>query len=351
MSKTPLLRDHSKQIDLFVCDIFDAAPKGDMASMEHPIFTLSTKPDLTQRRYEHNGNYIEVNPSSYGLATVHDRDILIYCISQVVNALNNGQEVSKTLRFKAFDLLTATNRPTNGSGYKNLKTALNRLQSTQIETNIKTGDVEELNIFSLIDKAKIVRKTRDGRMLDIELTLSDWVFNAIEKKEVLTYHRDYFRLRKPLERRLYEIARKHCGRKKEWSITLSLLYKKTGSKSSDREFKRLLKNILQQNTKHQHFPDYEISFDEENDLIVFRNKDAWWKDKPNDPDRVLPPFATTTYEKAKLLAPQFDVYSLEHEYREWWFNSNKPAPNDLEKAFLGFCRQRSTKDKQQNLLL
>ena len=349
MATTPLLRNHSKQIDLFVCDIFDAVPKGDMASMEHPIFTLSTKPDLTQRRYEHNGNYIEVNPSHYGLATVHDRDILIYCISQVVNALNNGLEISKTLRFKAYDLLKATNRPTNGSGYKNLKTALNRLQSTQIETNIKTGEVEELNIFSLIDKAKIIRKTRDGRMLDIELTLSDWVFNAIEKKEVLTYHRDYFRLRKPLERRLYEIARKHCGRKKEWSIKLPLLYKKTGSKSSDREFKRLLKNIVEQNNQHQHFPDYFLSYNNDTDLIIFRNRDTWWKDKPNDPERNLPPLDTGIYDKAKKIAPLFDIYGLEHEFREWWAKSKKPAPNNLEKAFLGFCKQRANKDKQKNL--
>jgi hypothetical protein len=35
-----------------VCDIFDAAPKGDMASMEHPIFSVSTKPDFNKRAYE-----------------------------------------------------------------------------------------------------------------------------------------------------------------------------------------------------------------------------------------------------------------------------------------------------------
>ncbi|MFV1607245.1 plasmid replication initiator RepA, partial [Phaeobacter sp. JH20_10] len=43
--RTPLLPLRHAQGDFFVCDIFDAAPKGDMASMAHPIFTLSTKPD------------------------------------------------------------------------------------------------------------------------------------------------------------------------------------------------------------------------------------------------------------------------------------------------------------------
>jgi hypothetical protein len=40
-------------------------------------------------------------------------------------------------------------------------------------------------------------------------------------KEVLTLHRDYFRLRKPLERRMYELARKHCGQQATWSICLT----------------------------------------------------------------------------------------------------------------------------------
>ena len=50
--KSPLLPDRMQQADFFVCDIFDAAPKGDMASMEHPIFSISTKPDRRIRRYE-----------------------------------------------------------------------------------------------------------------------------------------------------------------------------------------------------------------------------------------------------------------------------------------------------------
>jgi hypothetical protein len=98
--------------DVFVCDIFDAAAKGDMASMEHPIFSLSTKPDRHVRRYEQGAAFVEIKPSINGLATVHDRDILIYCISQIMAALNAECEVSQVIRFKAHDLLKATNRMT-----------------------------------------------------------------------------------------------------------------------------------------------------------------------------------------------------------------------------------------------
>src|SRR3546814_8985814 len=80
--RTPLLPVRHPNQDLFICDVLDAIPKDDMASMEHPVFSLSTKPDNRMRRYEHNGNVIEIIPSGKGLATIHDKDILLYCISQ-----------------------------------------------------------------------------------------------------------------------------------------------------------------------------------------------------------------------------------------------------------------------------
>ena len=64
-----LIPDRHPQHDLFICDVLDAIPKDDMASMEHPVFSLSTKPDNRTRRYEHNGSVIEIIPSGKGLAT------------------------------------------------------------------------------------------------------------------------------------------------------------------------------------------------------------------------------------------------------------------------------------------
>src|SRR3546814_8807878 len=77
--------------------------------------------------------------------------------------------------------------------------------------NNPRGVVEETRMFGLIEEAKITRRTFDGRMLDLEIPLSDWVYRSVISKNVLTLHRDYFRLRKPFERRMYELARKHCG--------------------------------------------------------------------------------------------------------------------------------------------
>lgn len=335
-NRPPLLPDRHPTQDFFVCDIFDAAPKGDMASMEHPIFSLSTKPDRRQRRYELQDRFVEITPSVLGLATIHDRDILIYCISQLIAAANEGREVSSTVRFKAYDLLIATNRMTNGQGYEALKSALERLRGTTISTNIITGGVEQLDVFGLIDKAKIVRQTRDGRMQEVEVELSDWVFNAIRSNEVLTLHRDYFRLRKPLERRIYELARKHCGAKTEWRIGLELLQKKCGSNSSLREFRRLVQGIVASEAEYNHMPDYGIRL--ETGQVVFVNKRNGRG--PEEPESLDGPLLSPSgYEAARAEAPGWDIYHLEHEWRAWMADGGLDAPKNADKAFAGFCRK------------
>lgn len=332
--RPPLLPDRRSTPDFFVCDLMDAAPKGDMASMEHPIFSLSTKPDHRVRRYEHGTTYIDVKPSADGLATVHDRDILIYCISQLMAAQNAGKPVSPVLHFKAHDLLKATNRMTNGQGYEALKSALERLAGTRISTNITTGWQEVFETFGIIERAKIVRETREGRMQEVEVKLSDWAFNAIRHQEVLTLHRDYFRLRKPLERRMYELARKHCGKKDEWRISLPVLQKKCGSASTEKEFRRLVSNIVQEDQRFQHMPDYSVTLDD-SDMVHFRSRGsvpAPAFSLQHTPLRGLNPEA---YNDARIVAPGWDVYYLEQEWRGWIIE----APRDPEAAFIGFCKK------------
>jgi len=228
-NRSPLLPDRHPIQDFFICDVTDAIPKDDMGSMEHPIFSLATKPDLAIREYEHNGTKVTIVPSTLGLATIHDKDILIYCISQLIAKMKTGAAPSRTLHIKAHDLLVSTNRNIDGRGYEQLIAALERLRGTSIKTNIKTGGVESTSGFGLIDSWNVMRHTDSGRMSEMRVNLSDWVYNAVTKHEVLTLHRDYFRLRKPLERRMYELARKHCGQQDEWAISLDLLRKKTGS--------------------------------------------------------------------------------------------------------------------------
>lgn len=330
---SPLLPNRHPTQGFFVCDVLDAAPKGDISSMEHPIFSLSTKPDHRIRRYENGENFVEIKPSADGLATVHDRDVLIYCISQLMVAVNEGRAVSQVLHFRAFELLKATNRMTSGQGYDGLKAAFERLAGTRISTNIVTGGKEVFENFGIIERFRIVRETRDGRMQEIEVKLSDWVFQAIQHKEVLTLHRDYFRLRKPLERRIYEIARKHCGRQSEWRISLELLQKKCGSASTLKEFRRLVWNIVEEDQEHSHLPDYSIELDD--DLVIFKIRSALGALRQETHKVEAGRLNFDTYEIAKKAAPGWDAYFLEREWRDW---VTEP-PRDPDAAFIGFCRK------------
>lgn len=336
-NRTPLLPDRYPIQDFFICDVTDAIPKDDMASMEHPIFSLATKPDLAIREYEHNGITISITPSALGLATIHDKDVLIYCISQLIAKMKSGAAPSRTLHIKAHDLLVSTNRNGDGRGYEQLIAALERLRGTSIKTNIKTGGEEVTAGFGLIDSWSIIRHTASGRMSEMRVNLSDWVYNSITKHEVLTLHRDYFRLRKPLERRMYEVARKHCGQQDEWVISLDLLRKKCGSASSEKEFRRLVSVICKEDAEHNHIPDYAVRLEGEN--VRFTNRNTM-KPLPPPETTVFPLLDPETYHDARIVAPGHDIYHLEREWRNWWDESGRPALHDADKAFISFCKSR-----------
>jgi plasmid replication initiation protein len=136
--------------DFFVLDALDVAPRSDMASMEHPIFSLSSKPETRPLKYTHGENSIEIIPSVLGLPTVFDKDVLIYCISKLVDMQNNGRNIGPSIRLTTHDLLVQTNRPTNNLGYERVAPALDRLKGVTIKTNIKTGDSITTRGFGLI---------------------------------------------------------------------------------------------------------------------------------------------------------------------------------------------------------
>jgi len=329
-SQAPLLPDRHPQHDLFICDVADAVLKDVMQHMEHPFYSLSKKPETTVKRYRNGENWLEITPSVKGLATIYDKDILIYCISQIMAKLKLGEQVSPRVRINSRELLIFTNRGTSGREYLSLIDALDRLEGTRIRTNIVSGDEEQIDGFGLIDASSIRRKHGlDGRLLWCEVKLSDWVFNAIRKEEVLTLHRDYFRLRKPIERRVYEIARKHCGQQKTWRITLRKLLLKTGSQSPEKRFRQMIKQLVQ----HDHLPDYNVGFDEAEDMIIFTNRGTM-APAPLIEGRV-PPLKSDTYERARQVAPGWDVHYLEREWRDWIFE----PPRDADGAFVGFCRK------------
>ncbi|NCA72537.1 MAG: plasmid replication initiator, partial [Sphingobacteriia bacterium] len=251
---------------------------------------------------------------------------------QLMAKLKRGEQVSQRVRINSHELLVFTNRGTSGRDYMALVEALDRLEGTRIRTNIMTGDEEQIDGFGLIDASSIRRKQGlDGRLLWCEVKLSDWVFNAIRANEVLTLHRDYFRLRKPMERRVYEIARKHCGQQEKWLIGLDTLLKKTGSQSPLKRFRQMIRHLA----THDHLPDYSVSFDLDSDIVTFRNRGSVCPALSVDSGASVAHLKPDTYERAKASAPGWDVYYIEREWREWLTE----PPRKPDAAFIGFCKK------------
>lgn len=305
--------------------------------MEHPLFSLSVKKDMAPFEYEQGSVKVRITPAAIeGRANVFDRDILIYVLSQLMAAKNEGQPIGRRVQISAHDLLKATNRHTTGQAYATLRRALTRLQFTQIETNIHDHGIGEWRSISFITDARIVKEDATGRLLSVELEMGDWLIRAIENKNVLTLHRSYFQLRKPLERRLYELARKHCGKQGVWRIGLDKLQHKTGSTSTPKEFKRLVKAICQEDERQSHMPDY--SFRLLYDVLEVMPKPEFldsYGDRTGGNMDDGPSLSSETYARARDAAPGWDVRYLEQEWRMWM----SEPPRHADSAFIGFCRK------------
>ncbi|SDY83664.1 replication initiator protein A [Citreimonas salinaria] len=320
--------DRHPQADFFVCDFSGASPKDDLGSMEHPIFSLSTRPDRRVLDYEHNGTRITVTPSVKGRATIHDKDIVIYCVSQLVAALNAGRAVSRHLTLTAHDLLVATNRDTSGDAYARLREAFERLAGTRITTNIATGGYETTRGFGLIEAWEIVRRTRGGRMVSVAVTLPDWLFRAVLAKSVLTLSRDYFRLRKPLERRVYELARKHCGRQAEWQVGMAVLHKKAGSAAPLRVFRAAIRRMIEADA----LPGYALAERPGDILAVTRRAGARGAG-------TAPALSERALDAARILRPGADVHALAAAWRDHWETRGRARLDDPDAVFLGWLRK------------
>jgi plasmid replication initiation protein len=252
---------HSKQIDLFVESLVAAPLRDDRATMEFPFFALQKRPLLAPIIYQDGNVSIRISPGERGIATIWDKDVLIYLSSLINSRLERGEEVSRTVRIAAYDLLRVTRRHTGKNGYQEIYDALFRLRSTTITTDIRSGGERETRGFGWIDSFRILtRENKVGNrvMQGLEITLNDWTFRAIvQDRRVLAINPAYFDLTGGLERRLYEIARKHVGRQSEWKVSLLQLAKKCGTMQRNlRRFKFDLKELA----ALDRLPDYQLFF-------------------------------------------------------------------------------------------
>ena len=167
------------------------------------------------------------------------------------------------------------------------------------------------------------------------MILSDWFMAAIESNAVVSISEGYFRLRRPLERRIYEIARKHCGNQKKWHIRLSKLQEKTGSNAPLKKFRLNIRQIIEDDET----PFYRIELTED-DLVIFRPRKAKTKLAPSI---TLPDWAE---EKARGIAREkgWAYHALRANWMEFAQDEAGKGnpPQNAGAAFVAYCNKQES---------
>jgi plasmid replication initiation protein len=249
------------EFDLFIPKLNEIPLKDQREVMERPFFSLSKRKRLKPIEYTSPAGDVFVRVSGnpeFGIASIWDADILIWATSYLNQMRERGvNDVPRTIRTTAYDLLRGIKRDTGGKGYKELHAALQRLESTSIQTNMRTKS-RRLAQFGWLDSWTLEVDPETDAPRGLTITLSNWMYEGLMKERgLLTLSPDYFLLSGGLERAIYRIGRKHAGDQPVgWTCRVSLLHEKTGSDSPLKQFTYLLKKIIQGNA----LPDYHLDF-------------------------------------------------------------------------------------------
>ena len=219
--------------------------RGEQSLMAFPFFALSKGKWTKPLAYRSDAVSIEITATAKGVATIYDKEVLLYIASLMVAKLEAGIDVSQEFYFTAHDLFRITGVSGSARSYSRLSDALERLQGTQIKTNIEAGGEGQAGFFSWLSEAQLhYSKTKTGvkRLKAVKVRLCDWLYRAILRdRRVLDYAPSYFQLG-PVERRLYEVARSACTTG-PIDVDLDELRLQLGYQSSLKHFRFELKRI------------------------------------------------------------------------------------------------------------
>jgi len=241
-----MVRIPQGQLDLFLASASEVAPKEHQDLMARCWFNLAKQKRIEPINHSFGDNWVKItgNPK-YGIANIYDNDILLFVISQYMNAINNGLQTGRRFQFTAYEYFKFIGKKKfSGKGYADLWNSLERLHHTFVETNIRLDKGRRHHSFNMLSE---IRQMSDGdRHRGYEIVIPEWLYESVvEQKIVLTLDEGYFDIRGGLERWLYMFARKSSGWQPQgWAEGLYSIYQKSGSRSSFAEFKRAIKRIV-----------------------------------------------------------------------------------------------------------
>ena len=368
-----------EQIDLFLPYLADLNLRDQREIMERPFFSLSKSKRLKPIDYTSPDGktfvHVSANPD-YGMATIWDADILIYCAS-VLNDLKQRRvnDAPRVLKIMPYDLLRSIGRPISGRSYELLGGALDRLQSTTIKTNIRAEHRREAT-FSWLDSWSQLVDDRTERSRGVSIALSNWFYDGVMMNGgVLSIDRSYFDITGGRERWLYKVARKHAGGAGEagFAIALPTLFEKSGAEGQYRRFKFEIAAIV----KRDELPGYALSLE---DAVTSREPLLRMTRRSTTPHTIAVPetakaasglsggvatqagapkaATTATDEPRNYLTDDtldyvrrhfrgWDFHALHAEFRTWLKEDASRDPARYQSAFIGFVKRYHEKNRFQ----
>lgn len=371
------------QFELFLPYLADLSLRDQREMMERPFFSLAKSKRLKPIDYKSPDGktwvHVSGNPD-YGMATIWDADILIYCASMLSDMKRRGlNDVPRTLKIMPYDLLRAIDRPTTGRAYELLGQALDRLVSTTVKTNIRAENRREAT-FSWLDGWQQIVDERTERSRGMTLELSNWFYEGVMMTGgVLAIDRAYFQLTGGRERWLYKVARKHAGGAGEggFSISMPTLFEKSGAEGDYRRFKFEMLKIVERNA----LPGYALAIEQgegkREPSIRMRRYDAEPCISPTKPKqkrltalKAETPMETVnaaatirsivgglagkasagfiaedTRAMLRQICPGWDLDQLHADFADWIGDDASRTPVNYQGAFVGFVKRHHERNK------
>lgn len=257
------------QPDFFVPSLYDVGTKDSRSIMDVAVFRLSKKDKRAGEviRYELSDGYVEVKAGPDGMASVWDYDLVLMMVSHLTEAMNRyregrGEKPGRTYRPHVSDILKFCRRGDGGRQADEVEGALDRLKGTTIK-NVRERPsangrrpMREVEAEGLVSSYKVLSYTENGKIASVEIEAPKWLYREVtegKRPDVLTVHPDYFLIDPGIGRFVYRLARRAAG-KGEAKWAFQTIYERSGSAGTFKEFRRILRNIIEAND----LPEYEL---------------------------------------------------------------------------------------------
>lgn len=219
--------------------------------------------DMTTRRIDYRGKFIEFCPSPVGLPTARDFDILLYCQSWIGNAALEGRDddIGLVYEIDVDEFFDFAARARGESRESSFIEALERLSGSTINTNTKPFE-HCSNSFKYIQQYQLERDA-SGRLKTVTIKMPHRVVFLIHNGIFDIYERDFLELNQ-VRRLIYMYLKNFCIHGFPMAMPFEKLHSIIGATSPLRKFMPVIDDL-----ERTPILSYSVAVDRAAEVIVF----------------------------------------------------------------------------------